>query len=496
MSIQFSGLASGIDTESMIKELMKAERMKVENVEKEKTKLEWKQEIWQDMNNKLYDFYTNQLFDLKSKGTFLQKNVTSSNESVATVTGDVDAVEGSHSLNVTQVAKGSFLTSDALGDDLNGEEIALSTTAEELIDFGGLTEVNLAVKTESTETESEIAITKNDTLGDIIKKLKEADNDLNINYDSNFNRMFLSTKSTGNDKQIELTGNEDLINALGFGTNNIGSNGEDANIEYNGTVLTSSSNEVSVNGLNIKLNSEGETNITIAQDVESTYESIKDFVLKYNELIMDINGKIDADSAREYQPLTNEEKEAMSENDIKLWEEKIKNSLLRRDNILSGLVTSMRNTLTGSSGVDTSDMDYQYLSQLGIVTGDYAEKGILHIEGDKDDSLYSANNNKLKEAIKDNPEGVAEFFNAIGDKLDKTFSNQMKSTKLSSALTFYNDKHMNEKVLDYEEKILDLEERMIVVEDRYYRQFTAMEKAMQQANTTSDWLTQQLGGMQ
>ena len=93
-----------------------------------------------------------------------------------------------------------------------------------------------------------------------------------------------------------------------------------------------------------------------------------------------------------------------------------------------------------------------YLSDLGIVTGSYTEKGILHIQGDEEDSLYSMKENKLKEAIEKDPDKVAKLFNAIGSQLYTTMQDKMKSTSLSSALSFYNDKQMDKQVSAYEEK--------------------------------------------
>ena len=141
-------------------------------------------------------------------------------------------------------------------------------------------------------------------------------------------------------------------------------------------------------------------------------------------------------------------------------------------------------------------MDHNFLSDLGIVTGSYTEKGILHIQGDEDDSLYAIKENKLKTAIENDPDKVADFLNAIGDKLYETMQDKMKSTTLSSALTFYNDKQIDKQVKTYESKIADLEERMAAVESRYYAQFTAMEKMMQQMNSQSSSLMGMMGGGQ
>ena len=58
MAIRLSGIASGLDTDAMVQELVSAYSLKQESYEKQKTKLEWKQEVWKDLNKSIYSFYT------------------------------------------------------------------------------------------------------------------------------------------------------------------------------------------------------------------------------------------------------------------------------------------------------------------------------------------------------------------------------------------------------------------------------------------------------
>ncbi|WP_113672559.1 flagellar filament capping protein FliD [Vallitalea guaymasensis] len=503
MAIKFSGLASGLDTDSIIKELMKAERIKVDRVKKDKTKLEWKKEIWKDMNTKLYSFYTKYVDKLKSRGTFMKKTAVSSNESLISSKASISAAEGTHTITVNQLAKSSFLTGDELQLDRNGKEITSSTLAGDLIDFSGVKTIKISTDGGNTYSEN-IEISATDTIAQITSKIKEKQGDINVSFDNNFSRLMMSTKEQGAGKQIMVDGDDDLLNALGLVSNpdpdlskRAGTTGQDAEFIYNSTKLTSNSNEVTVNGLTLTLKGEGQTaNITVNQDSQEMYDNVKEFITEYNKLLKEINEKINADRAKGYEPLTQEEKKAMSEDDIKLWEQKIKDSLLRRDDILSGLVDSVRSIVGSSSGVNTSGFDFNYLSDLGIVTGDYNERGILHINGDEDEPLYAAKKNSLKEAIEKDPEKVADLLNAIGNKLHSTMQEKMKSTEISSALTFYNDKAIEDKIDKYNDRIDKLETRLEDVEKRYYQQFTAMEKAIQMMNSQSASLASMLGGSQ
>ncbi|GMQ58047.1 flagellar hook-associated protein 2 [Vallitalea sediminicola] len=497
MGIQFSGLASGLDTDNIIKELMKAERIKVDRVKKDRTKLEWKKDIWKDMNSKMYSFYTKNIYDLKSRGTFTKKNALSSNEALISAKAGISAVEGTHTVTVNHLAKGSFLTGNEVTTDRNAADITSSTVAGDLIDFGGATEKTIKISLDNGTTYSEdIKILATDTITEITNKIKEKQGDINVSFDNNFNRLMMSTKEQGLGKQIMVAGDDALLTSLGLvPSKRAGTAGQDAEFVYNQTTLTSSSNEVTINGLILTLKGEGETaNITVNQDTEAIYNKVKEFVTEYNKLLLEINDKVYADRAKGYEPLTEDEKKSMSEDEVELWEDKIKDSLLRRDSALSGLKDSMRSILCNSSGVDTSGFEFDFLSELGIVTGDYSEKGLLHINGDEDDPLYAAKKNSLKIAIEEDPEKVADLLNAIGDKLHSTMQEKMKSTEISSALTFFNDKQIDKQIDSYKDRIEELEERLTNVEQRYYQQFTAMEKAIQMMNNQSASLASMLGG--
>ncbi|PKM67429.1 MAG: hypothetical protein CVU95_06880 [Firmicutes bacterium HGW-Firmicutes-2] len=491
MAIQFTGLASGLDTQSIIKNLMKVERTRVDVVEKNKVLAEWKKEAWSSVNAKLYSFYKEELFSFKSAGSYSKKKLTSSNEGMVSVNTSSGAIRGSHSIEIINMAKGSFLT----GDPLTG--VTATTTAGEMMTFTNPDTKSLNISLDGGITTQQITIEASDTMANITSKIKDLGLDLNVSYDTSFNRLFLSSTKTGNGVELQVTGDDEVLDGLGFvAGNRSGTIGNDAAFIYNGTNLTSATNEVTVNGLSFNILGEGgSSTVSVTQDTEAIYDSVKKFITKYNELMLEMDGKVSADSARSFKPLTSDEKAAMSEDDIKLWEEKIKVSLLRRDDTLTSIMSGMRNTLTLSSGVDTTGFTYRNLSSLGIVTGSYTEKGVLHIEGDEDNSLHSVKENKLRKAIDEDPDAVMKLFTSLGDKLYNDMSMRMRSSTLNSAFTFFNDKTMDKQIRDFDTKISELEIRLSSIEDRYYKQFTAMEQAMQQSNSTSNWLTQQLGGL-
>jgi len=267
----------------------------------------------------------------------------------------------------------------------------------------------------------------------------------------------------------------------------------DAKVTVNGAVIESSSNTISVNGLNLELVSAkpGETiSIGVSQDTDSVYNMVKDFVKQYNEVLEELNNAYYAESSRGYEPLTDEQKDAMSETEVEKWEKKIKDSLLRRDNTVGSLLNAMRTALDGCVNIDGQDYA---LSSFGICTTKYTEKGKLHIYGDQDDPDGMMYEDKLRKAIEEDPDKVMEVLQKLSKNLYDTMADKMKATELSSALTFYNDKQITKELTGYKEQLSKEEDRLTEIEDRYYKQFASMETALSKLSSQSSSLMSMLG---
>ncbi len=267
----------------------------------------------------------------------------------------------------------------------------------------------------------------------------------------------------------------------------------DAKVTVNGAVIESSSNSISVNGLTLDLISAkpGETiSVSVSQDTDTVYNMVKDFIKQYNEVLEELNNAYYAESARGYDPLTDEQKDAMSETEVEKWEKKIKDSLLRRDNTLGSLINAMRTSLDECVTVDGEDYA---LSSFGICTTKYTEKGKLHLYGDQDDPDGMMYEDKLRKAIEEDPDKVMEVLQTISKKLYDTMSDKMKATELSSALTFYNDKQLTKELTNYKKELSKEEDRLAEIEDRYYKQFASMETALSKLSSQSSSLASMLG---
>ena len=278
-------------------------------------------------------------------------------------------------------------------------------------------------------------------------------------------------------------------------------NGTDATIYVNGAEYTSTSNTFSINGLTITATGvtgdaydpteASAVTTTVNTDTQGIYDKIKDFLSQYNALINEMTSLYNADSAKGYEPLTDEEKDAMSDTEVEKWEEKIKSALLRRDGTLDSVSNAMVNAMT--KGVTIDGKSY-YLSSFGIKTLGYLnapenEQYAYHIDGDEDDSATSGNADKLMAAIAEDPDVVLEFMQGMANNLYDAVDAKMRSTALRTTYTVYNDKEMASEYSDYTDLITKWEEKLTAKEDYYYNKFSQMETALSKLNSQTSSLT-------
>lgn len=275
--------------------------------------------------------------------------------------------------------------------------------------------------------------------------------------------------------------------------------GKDAIITLNDTEYTSSSNTFEVNGLTITCMEEtgdSEVTLTTEKDVSGIYDMIKDFIKEYSEVINEMDRLYNAESAKDYQPLTDEEKSAMSEEEVKKWEGKIKDSLLRRDSTLSSVASAMKTIMSAGVEVNGKTMS---LSDFGIETLGYFnsgdnEKNAYHINGDEDDAAVKNETNDLLAMINSDPDTVVDFFSTLSKNLYGKLNELMGTSSYSSINTLYDDKKMKEDYDDYTTKIAEAEKKLLAYENKWYSKFSAMETALARLQSNSSAVTSLLGG--
>lgn len=523
MAIRITGLNSGLDTESIITELASARSMKVQSLQKAQTKLSWKIDAWKSLNTKIYSLYSDTLSSLRFSSSYAKKTTTVSNTSAVSVITGSTAVNGVQDLSVTQLAKAGYLTGGKIASytttGTDGTSTTTSpTTTTTLANLGIATGSTVAFKLKtgaSTDAEtstntSTLTFSATSTIADVVKALK--DKGLNANFDTANQRLFVSSSDTGEAKNFTLTAvdasatdtaSTQALTALGLNTAATAGDqkatkieGQDAKITLNGASFSSEDNSFEINGLTYTVSAvASDISITTAQDTSGIYDTIKDFISKYDTLINEMDKLYNADDTKSYQPLTSEEKDKMSDTEVTDWEKKIKDSLLRRDDTLNSVASAMKNVM--SSGVTMSDGTKLYLSNFGINTLSYFtaadnEKNAYHIDGNTDDSSTKTNADKLKTAITNNPSQVTEFFTSLIGNMYSTLTTKMASTDYRSAFTVYNDKEMKTELKTYTTNITKAQDQLDDYIDSWYSKFSSMETALAKLNAKSSSISSML----
>ena len=706
MPIRMSGLQSGLDTETLVSALVSGYTLQKDNMVKAQTKLQWKQDSWKAMNKSIYSFYSGKLSAARLSKTYNAKSASVSDSTKAKVTAGAEAVNGTQTLEIKELASTGYLTGGVVSakDDKGNSVKADGST--KLSDITGLTSGTITVSAEGKN--KDITLTEDMTVNQFVVKLKDAG--LNANFDANNQRFFISSKTSGADHDFSITASDangltslqkmglftlndtetneykkwaayasdtvaldelkqsvyeskaikyedraktyadkynaakaviDAIEAndtwsdsttidsekarlndlkttfesdyaayvktdengdavkdekgnvtydtdklkadgkleefnasknkidalsdtidkydkavkdmadskdyvsidaegkavadpantnlvaevvsenatirsnsdaaidakVAYSVNmlkdiqngNLTSSkdaarvtGKDATIILNKATYTSNTNNFAINGLTITAEAKTDSEITITTntDTDAIYNSIKDFFKEYNTLIKSMDEAYNASSSKGYEPLTSDEKEAMTEDEVKEWEKKIKDSLLRKDATLGSASSSMKNLMAQSFEINGKKYS---LASFGIKTLGYFdaadnEKGMYHIDGDKDDDASSGNDDKLRAAIASDPDTVVSFFSQLATSVYNDLSKKMSSSSVSSAYTLYNDKQMTKEYTSYTSKISDKEDEITKWEDYYYKKFSSMESALAKLNQTQSSL--------
>ncbi len=238
--------------------------------------------------------------------------------------------------------------------------------------------------------------------------------------------------------------------------------------------------------------------MTSTTDVDDIMAKIKEFITTYNGFIKDLNDQTKETKYRDYTPLTSEQREDMSENEIKLWEEKAKSGLLRGDTLIREGLSGMRSLVYQSNpGIDSK---YNTLFSIGITTSkNYNDGGTLEID-----------ETKLRKVLEEDPDAVEKLFkNSEGKKDDvvdgKTVDTRGYLEKLRESMKTFEitiekkagrstmtdaQYAIGNNLMDTESRISTWKRKLEDIESRYWKQFTAMEQAINKANQQSSMFMQ------
>jgi len=502
--------SSGLDIETLVKNLMKTESAQKDKLIQKKQKTEWTRTAFREINTSILALRT-QAVNMKLSSSYKVFSATASDTAVLSATAGTVAQEGTYKITVDQLAtstqrkstdtisKDLQSTADITDFDFHGKSFSLtfngiqktiswsdsegvyanidelqaglqskvdnvfgsnnvevaksgnqiilkpkdSTFKPNLLVTSGTTNdalsqlkmtsgqsyqisldtklQDLALKTGALTFNSDkldftingtnFQIDKTKTIRDLMNTVNASTGaDVTLSYDSALDKFIMKRDSAGEGASLAVSDNNgtDFLSKIGIADAGALTEGQNAIVDFTGpngitmTNLEMSTNNFTLQGVNfnlLKADAGVEKTVTVTKNVDAIYNNIKSFVDKYNETLSAITTKYYEERDNDYQPLTDDQRESMTEDQITTWEKKAKSGILRSDMILGGIVNDLRNTMsnpvTGLSG------SLDRLSAIGITSGDYSENGKLYI-----------NEAKLKQAISENLEEVTNIFTA------------------------------------------------------------------------------------
>lgn len=494
---------SGMDIDSMVKSMMTARREPLNKLNQQKTILEWQRDNYREINSKLFAFSTKMKNSDMSTAMNSYKSVVTGNIDAVKVEATASATMASMDLMVKELATQATVNTTGAGYGLKlsstlGEAYKQTTGAapiastkfdlkingEEFL-FSNTTSISEVISAINGNTKAKATAKFDELSGKLTIVSKDYGAKAKLALDSSVDSEFFKAFKG------KAVGTPDLV----YGTNaKVNFNNEVDNTPAKNPVYREfESNTFLMNGVQITLLAQSDgTSSTIKTQTDSTkaMETIKNFINDYNELISNLNTKVNEERYRDFTPLTDEQKDEMTDNDIKNWEEKAKSGMLRNDGILKSATSALRMQISEVAG---------QLSAIGITTGQYYEGGKLYVD-----------ETKLKTALENNPQAVTDLFQGTAsasseglfDKLQEVMDDAMTNladkagtSKFDGSLTspFKSESSMGKQLKDYNKRIDDLQDRLTNLETRYYKQFTAMETAMSKLNSQSSSLLSSLG---
>jgi len=449
-----------------------------------------------EVNSLIFEFTTkylsasSPLTNINMSSAFNAKKVIGGGSGeFAVITADSAAVEGEYTINeIISLAKEASIASSGAVSASADNKINLSTQLKDLalgtqLQFSsGFISFNI--------NGNDFTFSESDTLNTVISTVNRSDAGVTMSYSSLSDGLTVKSKAKGADSAFVIS---DVSESNFFAAFNISggtvNNGTNAVLRINNYMVEQNSNVFTIDGItyNLLKSTSNETSFVVTQDVDSIYNRIKGFIDGYNELVKTLNDKISEPVYRTFLPLTDSQRAEMSESEIKAWEEKSNSGMLNRDSNISQLLFNIRNAF--SQSIEGLGITF---AEIGITTGDWREKGLMHI-----------NETKLKNAIANNPQGVCDLFTkkvTTGDsqaKYNQSGLVERINISINKYTAYVKDTtlvYTERQIKDYSDKISRAIEKMNEKENEYYRQYAILEKAMASMNSQSNYFLSLLYG--
>ena len=372
----------------------------------------------------------------------------------------------------------------------------------------------------------------NDTIQDVIDKVNKSGAGVTMAYDTNTDKFSLTSNSN---ERIKVGGPNDsspFLLSIGLvyhqqTEQTIGSEGTKAEFTLNGTKYTRDTNEISdvVPGMTFNISSTGTTVFNVKTDTDKAVKAVAEFASKYNTLINALNPTEIAyndDLRSNYsEPLTDDKKATMSEDEIKTYQENYEKityyDLISKSSEIRSLKTGIRANL--SSTVNTDNSKYHTIFDVGFVIAgsdtrntEVTKLGLLFDVSTDPAELetYIKESTDFVSTLSEDPDGVYNFFAAsetvyetdpttgketskiVNVGWGKTYSDYLDTT-INSTSALYKKTSTNgtieSEISSLKEQIDAKTRRVEMYLERLYAQFAAMEERVGALQQSASYLT-------
>jgi len=289
-AVNFSGLASGIDSAALIDATIKARQAQLVNPNQDKiTNLQDTNKALDDLRTKLQAVKDAAYKFTDLAGGAVAKQGLSSDETIATVVAQNSSTNGTYGLTVSQLAasavysfrstSGAYTSDTTIAPSMVGSDNVVITTGVSSPDLETIT-----VPMDNTTTLSGFVTSYNSQATKSVASIVDVGTSSAHDY-----RIVINTSNPGLQKgQISVSVGA-AVTAANALNNNTQQQATDAQFSISGIsgTITRSSNSITdvIPGVTINLASTGTANLQVTDDVDSTISLVQDFITAYNDLV-------------------------------------------------------------------------------------------------------------------------------------------------------------------------------------------------------------------
>ncbi len=455
MAISFSGLATGMDTDSLVSSLLSIERAPIARMEADKIWLNNRLAAFKDFDSRLTGFLAG-VQSLGNRDQYFQQHVTSSSEDFLKATVSSDALPNTnYQIEVQSLAQVQKSYSNSV-DGLNND-VGFSSDSEKILGTGSF------VITVDGEEKTINITTENNSLEGLLTAINDADigvtaSIINDGTDSPY-RLAFTGQDVGTAFTVDTSGLTGGTES--FQNFQVSQAATQAHVIIDGLDIYSKSNTVkdAIPGVTLdllKAEVGTETQINISRDTSAVAKNISAFVAGYNNVISFVSSQSTMGGT--------------------------KGGVLSGDSGLSTIKRYLQNTIasiTGNSG------GIKALSQLGLET--------------QKDGTIKVNSTTLSDAVDNNLDSVVSLFTGDGDKFEgiaSTFDDYLSNlTNSRTGLLAGREESITSNISRIDTRIEQSELRLVKREETLKSQFIAMEQMVSLMNAQSDFLTQQMSAI-